>query len=262
MWISGPGDGRPGEGPGGVDPALLGRVMPLFARLARRHDHHILGLDRVLDGPCLLVGYHGRPAIDAFLLAMALYRRRGRAVRGVSHAFWFGVPGMAGLCRGVGLVSGEEPGLGALLGAGEPLLVLPGGSRECFRSSRLRYTRDWGQRQGYARLALRYELPVVVFVTEGADELYDVIGDGYQLSKRLTGTDLLPICLPVGNHGLPFGSTRPVKLTTRISGPIRPDLSAPDPVAALDAQVRAAIDALLRPLHDGADPGPRGDPWA
>ena len=100
-------------------------------------------------------------SIDAFLLAMTLYRRRGRAVRGVSHAAWFGVPGVAGLCRGLGLVSGEEPRLGELLGAGEPLLVLPGGSRECFRSSRVRYTLDWGQRQGYARLALRHTLPIL-----------------------------------------------------------------------------------------------------
>lgn len=236
--------------------------MPLFDRLARRHDHHVEGLERVPEGPCLLVGYHGRPAIDAFLLAMTLYRRRGRAVRGVSHALWFGVPGLAGLCRGVGLVSGEEPGLSALLHAGEPLLVLPGGSRECFRSSRVRYTLDWGQRQGYARLALRHGLPVVLFVTEGADELYTVIGDGYRLSKRLTGTDLLPLCLPLGHHGLPFGPSRPVSLTTRLSGPILPNPAAPDPVAALDAEVRAGMDALLQPLREGRPPGPRGRPWA
>jgi 1-acyl-sn-glycerol-3-phosphate acyltransferase len=236
--------------------------MPFFERLAHRHDHHVLGAERVPEGACLIVGYHGRPAIDAFLLAMTLYRRRGRAVRGVSHAAWFGVPGMAGLCRGLGLVTGEEPRLGELLDAGEPLLVLPGGSRECFRSSRVRYLRDWGQRRGYARLAVRYNLPVVLFVTEGADDLYQIYGDGYRLSKRLTRTDLLPLCLPLGSHGLPFGPSRPVKLTTRISVPILPDPSAADPVAAIDAEVRAGIDALLKPLRERGEPGPRGQPWA
>ena len=262
MWISGVGDGLPGAGPGGVDPALLRRVMPLFERLARRHDHHVLGLERVPDGPCLLVGYHGRPAIDAFLLALTLYRRRGRAVRGISHALWFGVPGMAGLCRGLGLVSGEEPRLGELLAAGEPLMVLPGGSRECFRSSRVRYTLDWGQRQGYARLALRHKLPIVLFVTEGADDLYEIYGDGYARSKRLTGTDMFPVCLPLGAHGLPFGPSRPVKLTTRLLGPILPDPAGPDPVAALDAEVRSGVNSLLKPLHERGEPGPRGLPWA
>jgi 1-acyl-sn-glycerol-3-phosphate acyltransferase len=236
--------------------------MPFFDRLARRHDHHVFGLEHVPPGPCLLVGYHGRPAIDAFLLAMTLYRRGGRAVRGVSHAFWFGVPGLAGLCRGLGLVSGEEPRLGELLSAGEPVLVLPGGSRECFRSSRVRYTLDWGQRQGYARLALRHNLPIVPFVTEGADDLYRVYGDGYRLSKRLTGTDLLPICLPLGSHNLPFGPSKPVPLTTRLRAPIRPDPSVADPVSALDASVRAAMTAMLKPLSEGENPGPRGDPWA
>ncbi len=262
MWISGAGDGSPGQGPGGVDPALFDRVMPAFDRLARRHDHHVFGLESVPEGACLLVGYHGRPALDAFLLAMTLYRRRGRAVRGVSHAFWFGVPGVAGLCRGLGLVSGEEARLGELLGAGEPLLVLPGGSRECFRSSRVRYTLDWGKRQGYARLAVRHNLPIVLFVTQGADELYEVVGDGYRLSKRLTGTDLLPICLPLGSHNLPFGPTKLVKLTTRLLGPILPDLAAADPVSALDESVRAGINSLLKPLREGENPGPRGYPWA
>jgi 1-acyl-sn-glycerol-3-phosphate acyltransferase len=126
----------------------------------------------------------------------------------------------------------------------------------------VRYTLDWGQRQGYARLALRHKLPILLFVTEGADDLYQIYGDGYRLSKRLTGTDLLPLCLPLGSHGLPFGPSRPVKLTTRISGPILPDPSAPDPVAALDAAVRAGVEAMLKPLRERAAPGPRGDPWS
>ena len=172
------------------------------------------------------------------------------------------MPGVAGLCRGLGLVSGEEAGVGALLGAGEPLLVLPGGSRECFRSSRVRYTLDWGQRQGYARLAVRNNLPIVLFASEGADDLYQVIGDGYRLSKRLTGTDLLPLCLPLGSHGLPFGPSKRVKLTTRLLGPILPDLSAADPIGDLDATVRAGVNTLLKPLREGENPGPRGLPWA
>lgn len=218
MWISAPGDGRPGEGPGGVDPALWARLLPALERAAQVHDYRCAGLEGLPPGPVLLAGYHGRPALDALLL-VALLRARGRVVRGVAHRVWFELPALAGLARGLGLLSGQPEGVARALAAGEDLIVLPGGTRECFRSSRVLYTLDWGRHQGYARLAVRAGVPVVPFATRGADELYRIYGDGYRLSRALTGTDLLPLCLPLGCRGLPLWPPFPVPLHQRLGFP-------------------------------------------
>lgn len=220
------------------------------------HDYRCLGLHHLPAGPALLVGYHGRPALDSFLL-LALMAQLGRPLRGVAHRVWFDTPGVAGFARGLGLLSGQASALEAVLRAGEPVLLLPGGTRECFRSSRVLYQLDWGQRQGYARLAVRLGVPVLPFAATGVDELYRIYGDGYRISKALTGTDLLPLCLPMGCRGLPLWPFFPVQVHQRIAPPIYPE-SGPDAVNRLDQAVRAAIGELLEQGRQGPIPADQG----
>ncbi|MCB9762314.1 MAG: acyltransferase family protein [Alphaproteobacteria bacterium] len=233
------------EGPG--DPAFLDRVQPVFERIARVHDYRCVGLEHLPDGPAMLVGYHGRPALDAFLLGFLLRKHTGAAPRAVTHRVLTRIPRVRRWVQGFGMVVGSRDELAAAAARGERLLVLPGGARECFRSSRVRYQLDWGERRGYARLALRLGLPIVPFATAGVDELYHVIGDGYRISKALTGTEALPLCLPLGHRRLPFGPPRPVPLHQHVGAAVEPYGQAEDPdaVAALDARVRARVQALL-----------------
>lgn len=228
-------------------------LMPRFRRIARAHDFGCVGLEQLPEGPALLVGYHGSPALDAFLLGMLIYAEQGRAVRGIGHKALFNMPVFGRMVRGFGMLDGSERSLSEATAAGELLLVLPGGTRECFRSSRTRYEMEWGRRQGYARLAVQHQLPVLPFASSGVDELYHIVGDGYRISKRLTGTDLLPLCLPIGHRGLPLAPPRPVPILTRM-GPLLPPGDDP---AALDAQVRAEVERLLVDVRAGRrPPGP------
>ncbi|MCB9745665.1 MAG: acyltransferase family protein [Alphaproteobacteria bacterium] len=234
-------------------PELFPRLLPRFRRIARAHDYGCVGFERIPEGPALLVGYHGSPALDAFLLAMLLYAERGQPPRGVGHQVLFRLPVTGRLVRGFGMLDGSEEAMARAVGEGELLLVLPGGTRECFRSSRTRYDLDWGRRQGYARLAQRHGLPILPFATSGVDELYRILGDGYRISKRLTGTDMLPLCLPIGHRGAPFLPPRPVPLLTRVGELIPPGES----VDALDAAARTAVEGLLQDIRAGrVPPGP------
>ena len=199
------------DGPRGHDADLVGHGKGFVLIVSDQQGRDLLGLEDLAHFQRQALAQVDVEIGEGFIEQDQLRTRRQGA--GQRHALL--------------LATGEFMRI-ALLGAGEPLLVLPGGSRECFRSSRVRYTLDWGQRQGYARLAVRNNLPIVLFASEGADDLYQVIGDGYRLSKRLTGTDLLPLCLPLGSHGLPFGPSKRVKLTTRLLGPILPVLGVDD----------------------------------
>lgn len=218
------------------------RLLPLYRKVAKVHDYRVVGLEKLPEGPALLVGYHGSPALDAILLGWLLYEREGRPPRGIAHRVLFRVPGVSGLIRALAMVPGDDDALRAAVDRGERIIVLPGGTRECFRSSRTRYALDWANRRGYARLAQRYGLPIVPFAASGVDDLYRIIGDGYRISMRLTGTDALPLCLPLGHRSLPFGPPRPVKIHQRLGDPIPPQADTD----ALDATVRAAVGALLR----------------
>lgn len=230
---------------------LFARLDPRARSVARTHDYRCVGLEALPEGPCLFVGYHGRPALDAFLLGWLVRQQTGRQPVGIVHQALAAAPGVRRLVAGFSMVTGTPEHIAAVVARGDRLLVLPGGSRECFRSSRVRYELDWGERRGYARLALRHRLPIVPFATAGADELYRIYGDGYRISKRLTGTDLLPLCLPLGHRGLPFGPPRPVPLHQHVGHPILPPPPGPESASeaaaeALDQEVRAALRGLLR----------------
>lgn len=225
--------------------------MPTYRKVAQVHDYRCIGLEHLPEGAVLLVGYHGSPALDSLLLAWLLYEREGRPPCSFGHRTLFQLPLMRRLVRGLGMVSGDDAGVQAAVAGGQRLLVLPGGARECFRSSRTRYELDWGQRQGYARLALRYGIPIVPFASSGVDELYHIYGDGYRISMALTGTDSLPLCLPLGHRGLPFGPPRPVPIHQHLGQAIEPRGDA----ASLDAEVRAQVKALLRRALAEQPPG-------
>lgn len=62
-------------------------------------------------------------------------------------------------------------------GAGELVLVLPGGLCEAVKPHELRYRLLWGHRYGFVRAALRHGAPLVPVASLGADDIIHLVGD-------------------------------------------------------------------------------------
>ncbi len=221
--------------------------------LAAYHRYEVEGLER-LDGgrSALIVGYHGTPlAFDQCMLTVAIHDRLGYLPHGVIHGA-FDSPPLARIKDELGFVSGDGPALAAAVARGEHLLVQPGGTREGCQSWRRRYTLAWGRRRGYARLALRYELPVIPCAADGADGCYLSLVDGYALGKRLGVPARLPAFVGLGPLGLwPLSPPFPVKLRQVLGAPIPPEGSPDDPEAVerLHRRVSGAVQGLLDALR-------------
>ena len=54
---------------------------------------------------------------------------------------------------------------------------LPGGAREVFKQRGEQYTLLWGERMGFARLAIECGYPIIPFSAVGADDAWDILLD-------------------------------------------------------------------------------------
>lgn len=239
-------------------PAAMEAFSGLCALHARYFRYRCEGFEHLPATSSLITGYHGRPAYDMFLLLALIRRRRRRAVYGITHRTVMKRATTAKLFRAFGLYDGNDAETAEIVRRGDPIAVLPGGTRECFRSSRVLYRVDWGGRRGYLRFAVRHGLPIVPVASSGVDEFFRIYGDGYANSKRLFGTDLLPLCLPLGLGGLPFplGLPRPMHVRQLVGPPIRltGDPDDPDWLEHAHEGVVSAVQELIDRARDGAGP--------
>ncbi|WP_354701737.1 hypothetical protein DSM112329_02065 [Paraconexibacter sp. AEG42_29] len=138
-----------------------------------------VGLENVpTDGPFMLVGNHQLLGMqDLPTLVRELEVRRGIRVRGLADHFHFAVPGWRDLLVRMGAVPGTRENCAALLAAGEAVLVFPGGAREVYKRAGQRYELLWGERTGFARMAIAAGCPIVPFAAYGAEDRFDVLID-------------------------------------------------------------------------------------
>jgi 1-acyl-sn-glycerol-3-phosphate acyltransferase len=139
----------------------------------------LLDVERVpASGPFVLVGNHQLLGMqDLPTLVRELERRRGVRVRGMGDHFHFAIPGWRGLLAGMGAVPGTRENCAALLAAGEPVLVFPGGAREVYKRRGQEYQLLWGRRTGFARMAIEAGCPIVPFAAVGAEDRFRVLID-------------------------------------------------------------------------------------
>ena len=215
------------------DPDYMRELLPLtwmFVTAWFRPD--IRGLDHIPgDGPVLIVGNHtggaSSPEVHISQLAISTYFGVERPHYQLAHRMVLNSP-VGALLRRFGTIEADPDNAAKALDAGAIVTVFPGGDHEVYRPSWESARIDMGGRQGFLRLAVEKDVPIVPMVTLGGQETALFLSRGEGLAKML-GVDRslrlksLPIMV-----SLPFGLQigplphfpLPAKVTIRLLEPI------------------------------------------
>jgi 1-acyl-sn-glycerol-3-phosphate acyltransferase len=215
------------------DPDYMRELLPLtwmFVTAWFRPD--IRGLDHVpSDGPVLIVGNHtggaSSPEVHISQLAVSTYFGVERPHYQLAHRMVLNSP-VGALLRRFGTIEADPDNAAKALDAGAIVTVFPGGDHEVYRPSWESARIDMGGRQGFLRLAVEKDVPIVPMVTLGGQETALFLSRGEGLARML-GVDRslrlksLPIML-----SLPFGLQigplphlpLPAKVTIRLLEPV------------------------------------------
>ena len=241
-------------------------TLRTLAPLRALHSPRCSGIEHVPKrGGFLLAGNHTiYGVLDVPLMAAEIYEQRGRFMRGLGDHAHYAVPLWRDLLTRFGTVRGTRENCAALMDAGEPVLVFPGGGREVMKRKDEAYKLIWKERVGFVRMAVAHGYPIVPFGAIGVDDAYDIHLDGDSavmaparaLAGLLTGRrDMVPpIATGIGPLPRPeryyFGFGTPIK-TAHLGGGDDPEL-----LHDIRDRVRNAVYAQIAELKGirAADP--------
>lgn len=244
--------GGSGTDPFGFAPEQLESVMPAVRWLYRQYfrvEAH--GLEHVPAGRVLVVGNHsGQVPIDASMVGAAMFLdgTPPRIPRAMIERWVPSLPFVSTLFARVGQVLGTPENCRRLLADGEAVLVFPEGVRGINKTLSQRYQlQEFGQ--GFMRLALETNTPIVPVAVVGAEEQYPVLYNAKGLAKVL-GLPAVPVS-PMMLAG-PLGALPlPVKYRIYFGHPITFTGDPDDDEAVVGQQVGAVKDAIAALLERG-----------
>ncbi|MBD2436073.1 lysophospholipid acyltransferase family protein [Nostoc sp. FACHB-110] len=174
------------------DPNFIKSIMPLlgffyhyYFRVQTSGWHHIQP-----DQKVLFVGSHngGLSAPDMLMMMYDWFQRFGveQPVYGLMHPrVWEVVPPLAQLVAKTGAIMAHPKMAYTALRSGASVLVYPGGAEDVFRPHSLRNKIYFAGRQGFIKLALRENVPIVPVISTGAHDTLIVLADIYKNVHRL-----------------------------------------------------------------------------
>lgn len=191
-----------------------------------------------LQGKMLIVGSHngGLAAPDMFMFMYDWFQRFGteRSAYGLTHpSVWKVSSDIAKLAVQCGAVVAHPKMAIAAFRRNAAVLVYPGGAQDVFRPHQLRDRIYFAGRQGFIKLALRENVPIVPIISHGAHDTLIVLADFYAQVRQLHewGMPWLlnvdPTVFPI-YLGLPWGLgigplpniPLPTQIHTRVCPPI------------------------------------------
>lgn len=216
-----------------------------MAKLARYHRAVVIGAEHLPPGGALVVGTHSLATYEIFIVTCFSEQVAGRRTRIVVDDLLFRMPGLVPSLEALGFMRGGREGAIAALRAGELIGVAPGGMRESLRPSRERYRYSWGDRRGFAAVALAAGVPIVPLVCPRADDIYTVYDN--PLTRFAYRRFHVPVPVFHGRWLTPI--PRPAELVFWMGRPIYADV-APDRVSDSDVlcmrdRVSAAVEELV-----------------
>jgi len=200
----------------------LARAFALYSRASVFGDNLIPS-----DGPVIYVGKHPKSYLylETALLGLFAFWDSGRPpfrVLESVHASTGRAPLHSWIRHRVGAIPATEESALQVLRNGESVLIFPGGTRELYGApDQLR----WDGREGYARLAVIAQVPVIPFAIAGADQQHAM-----RISVGRSSVWLPPIPLPV-------------RLVFHFGAPLLP------PADSADGEIRGVISAYAAQIH-------------
>ncbi len=200
--------------------------------------------------PLLFVGNHTLfGVLDAPMLIGELWRLAGVALRPLGDDLHFKVPVWAGMSRRIGAVPASPEACAELMREGECILVFPGGAREVSKRKGEKYKLVWGERLGFARLAVEHACTIVPFACIGVEDAFDVVIDADEILASPVGRLLerlgvrrdvvFPVVKGIGPTPLP----RPERLYFRFGAPLV--VARSDRPEDVRDRTRAAIERAI-----------------
>ena len=258
----------PVEIPGLPSEQAINRLVSQLEPYRRITQPKFYGIGNIPDDGSLLVGNHTIYGfLDLPFMMAEIWKRRRIAIRGLGENAHYKVPVWRDLLGACGMVRGTRNNVRALMREHQTILVYPGGAREVNKRRGQQYQLLWGERMGFARLAIEQGYPVVPVAAVGADDMLDVIIDQNtpvygQLAaayEKVMGFPTPPVVRGIGLTGIPrperlyFWFGEPVG-TTRFAGQ-----DADTAARTLRDEVERAILAGIQFLRDERDQDPDRD---
>ena len=210
----------------------IDRLVSLLDPYRRVTQPKFYGIANLPDDGSLLVGNHTIYAfLDLPFMMAEVWKHRRIAIRALGEDAHYAVPVWRDLLGACGMVRGTRDNVRALMRDDQTILVFPGGSREVFKRRGQQYQLLWGERMGFARLAIEHGYPIVPCAAAGAEDMLDVIVDVdtpvygrlARLFKKVTGFPVPPVVRGIGLTPIPrperlyFWFGEPID-TTRFAG--------------------------------------------
>ena len=247
----------------GPDPALMKAQAPLWNALMNYYFRlEINGWERFPDEPALFIGVHsgGPLTMDAWTVAMAWWRHfeGKRTLHGTAHDVLMNSPGIGRYFRRVGTISPSRETISAAFAKGDDVILWPGGEKDAYRSWDKRDRAVLGGRQGFIRLAIREQVPIIPVATIGGHDTLFVLSEGRGLARKLRLKERMRVEVAPITLSIPFGVTLhltpfqhiplPAKIRTEFLDPIYfdtdPDLENDNEyVDKMYREVESAIQA-------------------
>ena len=184
-----------GVDPFGFDPQYVKKVVGPAAWLYRKYFRcEAQGLENVPEGRCLVIANHsGQLPFDGLMIGMSMFldAEPPRFTRSMVERFVPATPFVSPLLARCGQILGTPENCRRLLGAGESILVFPEGVRGLNKTWSQRYRlQRFGQ--GFMRLALETQTPIVPAVVIGAEEQAPTFYNAKSIGKMF-GMPAFPI---------------------------------------------------------------------
>lgn len=198
------------------------------------------------SGAALLVGNHAMLGLDGVVLGTLVREATGRYVRFLGDRNLWRIPVVSDVLTAFGAQPGEQQSAQQLLAQGELVGVYPGGAVDSFKlTPRERYRLQWGQRAGFARLAMRAGVPIVPVAGLGIDEMYTVWAREPVLGRRLFGSAHYDLPLAFGAWGTPLPRRVPLRFEVLCPIDTSGDPDDPEAVSRVREATRVALASRL-----------------
>lgn len=228
--------------------------LPFVRRIAAATFSTLYNAERIPQrGAVLVVSNHAFLGLDTPALGALLVLHTGRAPFFLADRNVF--RHVQALVGSMGGIPGTREGAAGLLSRGELVVVYPGGVDDAFKLTDEAYTLKWGDRRGFARVAVESQAPILPIAATGIDEVFELHRREHIIGRRVGGSprydmplpELLPRRVPFNYYVLPPIDTSGPADASHID---RVRLAVYESMEGVLAPYRARMQRLTSPPQD------------